>query len=48
MELWTLLVARALSGGNPAQSSAGSVRMPPEPAIDEISPAKKATPTKLA
>ena len=47
MELCTLLVARALSGGRPAHNNAGRVRIPPEPAMDEISPAKKARLTRL-
>jgi len=46
-ELCTLLVARAFSGGRPAQSNAGSVSRPPDPAIEDISPAKKATKTKM-
>jgi hypothetical protein len=47
IELCTLLVARALRGGKPAQSSAGRVKRPPEPAIEDIKPAKKAIKIKI-
>ena len=40
-ELCTLLVAKAFSGGSPAHNRAGSVSIPPAPAIDEIKPSKK-------
>jgi hypothetical protein len=42
-----LLVAKAFSGGRPTQRSAGSVSKPPEPAIEEISPAKKAKENRM-
>jgi hypothetical protein len=44
-ELWTLFVAKAVKGASPTHNNAGNVSTPPEPAIEEINPAKKATAT---
>tara|TARA_B110000503_G_scaffold86287_1_gene131395 strand:+ start:1631 stop:1864 length:234 start_codon:yes stop_codon:yes gene_type:complete len=46
-ELWTLFVAKAVKGGSPTHNKAGSVSIPPDPAIDEINPAKNAIVTSI-
>jgi hypothetical protein len=40
-----LFVAKAVKGASPTHNNAGNVSTPPEPAIEEINPAKKATAT---
>ena len=39
-----LFVAKAMCGGNPAVRRAGTVNIPPPPAIASMKPAKKAIP----
>jgi len=42
-----LFVANAVKGDRPTHNKAGSVSIPPDPAIDGINPAKNATATSI-